>query len=422
MESVPKIVRQRLQITARQGEHPDANLLTAFAEKSLTQRERMQVLDHLAGCVPCREIVSLAQSEYEMQPVATLPVRPRTLWLSGRILQWGTLAAFVAVAGTAILVRHQRMQSSELATYGETSKKPVSNLDRQDVSSNTGVKKLDDAQISRSQPAPSAPKIFAHLEPKRQEKQRLTARELDSSRAFAWSANTGSIVADEPVLAEKPIAPPPPSPSLVFQKSSDQEELKKEAIGDKVQAQSAAPSAVNENVVVAEQATTSPAGVEAQAQPTTQPQAGFRAGAISTMGKLTANNNKDSSDSDNKNDTLRSKIAFPKARWQISADGKIMRSQDLGESWQPVQVADNVVFRALCVIEGEVWVGGSQGHLFYSSDAGSHWEQIKPSADGQTLTSDVWQIQFYDSQHGTVTTTNHQTWVTSDGGHGWHKQ
>jgi len=421
MESVPKIVRQRLEVGIGHEEHPDANLLTAFTEKSLTQREQMQVLGHLAGCISCREIVSLALPEYGMQPVATLPVRQRSSWFSGRMLQWGTLAACVAVAGTAVLLRHQHTQSSEMMTYNDVVRKPASDMDRQGVASDTTVQKSNDAQISRSQPAASAPKVFDHLEPKRQEKQRLTARELDSSRAFALSANTGSIVAEKAVLAEKPTAAPPPSPSLVFQKSSDQEEFKKEAIGDKVQAQSATPSAVNENVVVAERVTNSPAGVEAQAQPTAQAQAEFRAGAISTMGKLTAKN-KDGSDSDNKNDELRSKIAFPKARWQISADGKIMRSQDLGESWQPVQVADNVVFRALCVIEREVWVGGSQGNLFYSSDAGSHWEQIKPSADGQTLTSDVSQIQFYDSRHGTVTTTNHQTWVTSDGGHGWHKQ
>ena len=62
MENVPKIVRDRLQqgtpVTAES--HPDANLLTAFAEHSLAGRERDHVLQHLAQCGDCRETVALA--------------------------------------------------------------------------------------------------------------------------------------------------------------------------------------------------------------------------------------------------------------------------------------------------------------------------------------------------------------------------
>jgi len=106
-------------------------------------------------------------------------------------------------------------------------------------------------------------------------------------------------------------------------------------------------------------------------------------------------------------------------RWQLSAEGKLIRSGDLGKSWQTVQVADKVVFRALCVADREVWVGGGQGNLFYSSDAGQHWEQVKPSANGQILTADITTIEFKDPQHGKLTTANHQAWTTSDGGHAW---
>ena len=40
MEQLPKIAQQRLQATAKAGTHPDPDLLTAFAEKSLNERER----------------------------------------------------------------------------------------------------------------------------------------------------------------------------------------------------------------------------------------------------------------------------------------------------------------------------------------------------------------------------------------------
>jgi hypothetical protein len=105
--------------------------------------------------------------------------------------------------------------------------------------------------------------------------------------------------------------------------------------------------------------------------------------------------------------------------WQLSNDGKLIKSLDHGQNWQPVAVGDKVVFRALCVTSHEVWVGGSQGNLFYSSDSGQQWEQVKPMAKGQTLTADITAIEFKDSKHGKVTTTDHQTWTTNDGGHDW---
>ena len=63
MEQLPKIVQQRLQATAAAGVHPDPDLLTAFAEKSLTERERTQVLQHLGQCADCRQVVALAMPE-----------------------------------------------------------------------------------------------------------------------------------------------------------------------------------------------------------------------------------------------------------------------------------------------------------------------------------------------------------------------
>ena len=106
-------------------------------------------------------------------------------------------------------------------------------------------------------------------------------------------------------------------------------------------------------------------------------------------------------------------------RWQLSPEGKLVKSNDLGKTWQTVSVADKVVFRALCVTGQEVWVGGTQGNLFYSSDSGQQWEQVKPTTNGQTLTADIATIEFKDPQHGKLTTTDHQTWITSDGGHAW---
>ena len=60
MQNVPKIVRERLKAAPPATEHPDANALTAFAERVLPERERALVFDHLARCGDCRDVVALA--------------------------------------------------------------------------------------------------------------------------------------------------------------------------------------------------------------------------------------------------------------------------------------------------------------------------------------------------------------------------
>ena len=78
--------------------HPDENVLAAFAERSLAPREREGVLEHLATCARCRDVVFLAQeafSETEQSSVAAQqhPV-PGYLWG----WSWGILGAAGALA------------------------------------------------------------------------------------------------------------------------------------------------------------------------------------------------------------------------------------------------------------------------------------------------------------------------------------
>src|ERR1700733_219447 len=65
MNEVPKIVHHRLRAAVPSPElleqmHPEADVLTAFAEQSLSAPEREGVLQHLALCGDCRDVVALA--------------------------------------------------------------------------------------------------------------------------------------------------------------------------------------------------------------------------------------------------------------------------------------------------------------------------------------------------------------------------
>lgn len=104
MEQIPNIVKQRLAGGGVQS-HPDPNLLAAFAENTLRSRERAFVLEHLALCFDCREIVLLAQPAEEFSPL----VKPqRASWFSWPVLRWGAAVACVAVVGAAISLYRQQ--------------------------------------------------------------------------------------------------------------------------------------------------------------------------------------------------------------------------------------------------------------------------------------------------------------------------
>src|SRR6266851_4389537 len=104
MPHLPKIVRQRLQgPTNASNLHPDADVLTAFAEKSLPDSERAHVTDHLARCGDCREIVALALPATKETTVVGRSAG--TAWRTGWFLRWGVVAAGIALAASVGIVQ-----------------------------------------------------------------------------------------------------------------------------------------------------------------------------------------------------------------------------------------------------------------------------------------------------------------------------
>jgi len=98
---------------ALDAKHPDADILAAFAEQALSVPERESVLQHLALCLDCRDVIALAlpqsaaalpqeESESSVARVAgrAQDKEKRSSWarLNWGSLRWATLAAGVAVA------------------------------------------------------------------------------------------------------------------------------------------------------------------------------------------------------------------------------------------------------------------------------------------------------------------------------------
>lgn len=118
MQDVPKIVRERLQAATPAPNHPDADTLTAFTERSLPVVDRDIVLEHLARCGECREIVALALPETEAVQVALRPASSG--WLAWPALRWGFVSAGILLLASLGIVLYQRQTHSATMAYRAT--------------------------------------------------------------------------------------------------------------------------------------------------------------------------------------------------------------------------------------------------------------------------------------------------------------
>jgi len=110
------------------------------------------------------------------------------------------------------------------------------------------------------------------------------------------------------------------------------------------------------------------------------------------------------------------------ADWSISASGKVQRSRDGRKSWEELDVDKNVVFRVVFAVGPDVWLGGSKGALYHSTDGGQHWTRVNITTGSTTVADDIIHIEFKDTQHGTVGTAAGDSWTTTDAGQHWEKR
>lgn len=386
MAELPKSVIARMRSQAAPQEHPDADLLAAFAEQALTGRERENVLAHLAICTTCRETVALAAPE----PVATQPAAVFAPWYRRpRIFAWaGTLATLVVMA--SLIVNYGKEQSTRRmvsdatpakVAVAPTENKPAAPATQNEVAKG-GLGRLDKAPAAKAEPANALPKQKTlHEEHARD----ATSAILQSPAKDQKKADGGTLQNQYSVMKEaapRPAAPPPPTaPAAAAQAAG--------AIADKQQVTVSAESAAVESTAGA-----------ARSQNT---DLAANQSVVGGMAKRKA-----------------AKIAAsaPAARWSISDKGKLQRSFDQGQTWQVVSMEEPTVFRALAVVGNDVWAGGNGGALFHSADGGATWTKQNLPGTFKDLVS----LQFTDAQHGTARTGDGIVWSTSDGGQHWSKQ
>jgi Putative zinc-finger len=187
--------------TSQHDFHPDAERLNAFAERALDERERGQVLAHLAVCSRCRQIVVLAQDAAETdavrepQPVAVRPIA----WRKRGWLVWLPTAAMatLTVVSLAVLVHHAQQRDVAIDTAQQAA---ASGID------------------AATAPAPSGP-VETAPKPAREAANSLTETAAPSPKPKASSVASP---AREPELAAESAALPPAAPAKTVDVAQNQ--------------------------------------------------------------------------------------------------------------------------------------------------------------------------------------------------------
>ena len=423
MQDLPKIVRDRLNSTSAQTGghpapgHPDADLLAAFAEHSLPERERARLIQHLANCAECREVLTLAQPPLEH--VTAVMHSPG--WLSWPVLRWGTVLALVAVVGAAVLLRHDSGPASQpnggemdarTASRDHSHQPAVSGtLARQPAVAEMPTNELKNTLNSRpekdtSKTATADSKMRLKEADGTSRADKIPARSTDGLKSnYGVAAQTGAELA----------AAPPPAP---LDKKADQENQQAQ---DKQVTPYSAANAVQETGTVNSAAPALKADevVPGKAKEPLSKSKTEGTGTAGSIGML-SNAVADSARTQNRRVAFQNLIP-PIPRWTISSDGSLKRSLDAGKTWQKITVDDHAAFRAVSALGPDVWAGAAGGVLYHSGDAGEHWTRIKPAVNGSSLTADIVSLEFTDTQHGKLTTVNGETWTTTDAGQTWQK-
>ena len=475
MSELSNFLRQRLgaQTSAENngaGVHPDADTLTAYSEQLLPVGERQQVLKHLSICWECREILALSQAEVAepaLQPV--LKPAPVSLWrrLFSPAFGIAGLLAGMALIAVLVLQRPQRpgeTQANKAAQVPPSSDQKAASEPKPFVPAEPalGITSNETARASRgtnagnrpaaapvadlaaldrrsalpnkiapaksAAPAPAPPMLTAELRKKdfvnnaffetgnadvvvngQNNNDLISAPTPQPSQTRLNGNGAGGIssFSDIPPNASGKssvaiLTPPPPherfgsrldkwvikGATAVFRPPTVTPAIRSNSLGSSAMLGALKPS---------DSAKPEPSAVAA-APPKSDADSFAASGALSAGARRSLNSAETTA-----------------ATWKV-ADGKLLKAY--GQSpWEEARTPAAFEFTWVSAQGGQVWAGGANAGLIHSFDGGNTWSLVKL---GEGASGSIVNILFAGN-HVQVTTSENQSWSSSDGGRTWVK-
>jgi len=389
MKDVPKFVPQRMAQPAG-GDHPEANLLGAFAEGGLNGREREQVLSHLGKCAMCRETLAVAMPAITAEHPHAAAAPSGMRWLRWPMLRWAGVGAAVVVVAAAVVIQSSR-RSAEMpkisvaapAEKPEPAKEPAK-----------------PAAVSET-----APVLADHVS----RKEAATGRDVQA-KAEHRADNKKDVFTGHFANA----APAPPQANKVAESNAPATLVP--SASEKVEVSAESGVMKVEEAKSQGRGQSGPDGMKsARARPAAEARATTAAGSVALAGVAAGPAAAPASGGP----LMQSALAVA-PHWRLSSEGALERSTDAGRTWQLVRVAAQPdTLRSFCTVDRDIWAGGTGGALYHSGDNGRTWERVPVKAGEAALDADIVRIEFIDAQHGALTTVAGEKWTTGDAGLTW---
>jgi hypothetical protein len=415
---------------------PDAEILAAYHERTLSLEEMAEWKDHIASCPRCQEALALVEesekalaedgTEQEVEAdlaaaepstlpeaQAALPPRSRNLSLGratpqaagapaqmpakrGPRLNWRWVAPVGAIAAAVIVwvgvrdmevankAAKQSVEIAESRTAPPAAVSPPLVAGRSDVARNPTNR---NPALTAREPHKEEQAAGGVPEGLRQsEQERPLEREESGLRAAKPGANASAAIVAQSEAKKSRAAGAPPAPST--------------PVRDGLEANDAAkleqvPSQARQSVEVT------------AAAPTlniSQSDLQMMVRDSKDLMRLAAEDHR--------------LIVAPgqKHVWSVGEGGSIARSTDGGKTWKKQTSGVTVDLTSGSATSDKVaWVAGRSGTLLLTSDGGKHWKQI-----GTPITGDLGGVHALDQAHASIwDVPNRKSFQTSDGGETW---
>jgi Photosynthesis system II assembly factor YCF48 len=471
MPELSQLVRQRLSARVAAGDHPDADTLTAYTEQLLSAGERKRVLEHVAVCGECRDVLTLSLP----QTVETLPVlalaAPRRGWRWKSALGLAASLATLAVITTVIVELPRGPASFQSAQQSATPANPTGsdNLNSaakaaQPESATPNSVVADERRATPSRPAESGvtvPRIAGNVVTMRSApaptsptgvttaavnssipavaEARLPERDYLNKQMFDAGQGGNEAV---PSVAEIPAAPLPGlaqtqlSPPLSSNAPLSFAELSPQTENGKMLPSQQLPHPPNNHFGLGLVPNLPALGRKAEA----------KAGALARRtlaippGALTFSAMESNALNPSREDQVQSadankaqagdldqSSAFSQralaggqtfsaslaAAWKVSG-GRLLKSTD-STNWNAGYGPGDIDFTVVASRGANIWAGGANAELVHSADGGATWDRITL---GASAAGSITIIEFGGSNVH-VKSSSGQEWSSQDGGKTW---